>query len=507
MIGDKQQITKVFWLYALLVSVAIHWSLPIVADEAYMVSWGSNPALGYYDHPPLTGWLSSVIYKAEEFLGISQHGTLHRIVVFCLAIFTIFWLRGYLRRRFPDAEVLTALSAIAVLPATLVFFNNFYNDTVLTFFLLGFLIETERALRLPTSRVALIAAGVFFGLALFTKYTAAVFYLGVVVALLTTIEGRYFLFRRFVLITLIASIPFIGNIVWNYYNCSVNLAFNFAFREIEVGIIGWAYGILSFLLILGPTIIFIILRSFGKFEARPLGFFTRALYGTLAVMLIFALQRGYFGPNWAVPLLAPAILAATEVFSTRQLHRLRTWNASFSVIIVAPLFVLLASNKLGLVHLEDIAPKGIAVVINQVFDLADGSLSEEVVELADGRAIAAIRYGRGAELSNSTGVPVVLFSDLVFGRNQDLFTDYRELDGQEIVFLPHNIQMGTDLADKIFASYKIESVEGFRQSYPVIIGHGFDYAAYRDELILPVMEKYYNKSPFPSGRCFMDRYR
>lgn len=481
--------------------------MPIVADEAYMVSWGSNPALGYYDHPPLTGWLSSVIYRAEELLGISQHGTLHRIVVFCLAIFAIFWLRGYLRRRFPDAEVWTALSTIAVLPATLLFFNNFYNDTLLAFFLLGFLVETERALRLPASRVSLIAAGVFFGLALFTKYTAAVFFLGVVVALLTTVAGRHFLFRRFVLITLIASIPFIGNIVWNYYNCSVNLAFNFAFRDIETGVIGWVYGILSFLLILGPTIVFIILRSFGKFGGGPPGFFTRALYGTLAVMLIFALQRGYFGPNWAVPLLAPAILAAAELFSTRQLHLLRTWNVSYSVMIVAPMFLLLASNKLGLVHFEDVAPENVAVLMNQVFDLADGSLSDEVVELADGRVIAAIRYGRGAELSNSTGVPTVLFSDLVFGRNQDLFTDYRALDGQEIVFLPHNIQMGTDLADKIFASYTIDFVEGFRQSYPVIIGQGFDYAAYREEIILPVLAKYYDTSPFPSARCFMDRYR
>jgi len=504
---DRQQVTRVFWLYALLVSVAIHWTMPILGDEAYMVSWGRNPALGYYDHPPLTGWVSSVIYKAEAFLGISQHGTLHRIFIFGLAIFTIFWLRGYLRRRFPDAEVWTALSSIAVLPATLVFFNNFYNDTVLTFFLLGFLVETERALRLPASRISLIAAGVFFGLALFTKYTAAVFYLGVVVALLTTVAGRHFLFRRFVLITLIASIPFIGNMIWNYYNCGVNLAFNFAFRDIKVGMVGWAYGILSFLLIMGPTIVFIILRSFRKFEGRPLGFFTLALYGTLAIMLIFALQRGYFGPNWAVPLLAPAILAAAEIFSTRQLHRLRIWNTSFSVLIVAPMFVLLASNKLGLVDFEDIGPKGVPALMNQVFDLADGSLSEEVVALADGRIIAAIRYGRGAELSNSTGVPTVLFSDLVFGRNQDLFTDYRELDGQEIVFLPHNIELGTDLADEIFASYEIETVEGFRQSYPVIIGHSFDYLAYREEMILPVLAKYYDSSPFPSGRCFMDKYR
>jgi len=30
--------------------------LPVTGDEAYFVIWGRNPALGYYDHPPMIGW-------------------------------------------------------------------------------------------------------------------------------------------------------------------------------------------------------------------------------------------------------------------------------------------------------------------------------------------------------------------------------------------------------------------------------------------------------------------
>lgn len=35
--------------------------LPITADEAYYFSWGKELAWGYFDHPPLVGWLTSLI--------------------------------------------------------------------------------------------------------------------------------------------------------------------------------------------------------------------------------------------------------------------------------------------------------------------------------------------------------------------------------------------------------------------------------------------------------------
>jgi len=31
--------------------------LPLTGDEAYFITWGSDVSLGYYDHPPVIGWL------------------------------------------------------------------------------------------------------------------------------------------------------------------------------------------------------------------------------------------------------------------------------------------------------------------------------------------------------------------------------------------------------------------------------------------------------------------
>ena len=31
--------------------------VPFTGDEAYFLVWGQQPDIGYYDHPPMVGWL------------------------------------------------------------------------------------------------------------------------------------------------------------------------------------------------------------------------------------------------------------------------------------------------------------------------------------------------------------------------------------------------------------------------------------------------------------------
>ena len=49
------------WLWILLpvvlIKVAIAYGLPMTGDEAYFVLWGKHLDFGYYDHPPMAGWM------------------------------------------------------------------------------------------------------------------------------------------------------------------------------------------------------------------------------------------------------------------------------------------------------------------------------------------------------------------------------------------------------------------------------------------------------------------
>ena len=40
-------------------------NLPFTGDEAYFLVWGQKPALGYYDHPPMVGWMLALLARVS----------------------------------------------------------------------------------------------------------------------------------------------------------------------------------------------------------------------------------------------------------------------------------------------------------------------------------------------------------------------------------------------------------------------------------------------------------
>ena len=41
-------------------------ALPMTGDEAYFVYWGVYPAFGYYDHPPMVGWILALLLQLSR---------------------------------------------------------------------------------------------------------------------------------------------------------------------------------------------------------------------------------------------------------------------------------------------------------------------------------------------------------------------------------------------------------------------------------------------------------
>ena len=66
---DAAALKRVFWS-AIGVTLAFRlwlaWWLPLTGDEAYFLQWGEAPALGYYDHPPLVGWLLAALLQLSH---------------------------------------------------------------------------------------------------------------------------------------------------------------------------------------------------------------------------------------------------------------------------------------------------------------------------------------------------------------------------------------------------------------------------------------------------------
>ena len=43
-------------------------SIPVTGDEAYFFLWGRHPAMGYYDHPPMTGLMLAALLSVSDAL-------------------------------------------------------------------------------------------------------------------------------------------------------------------------------------------------------------------------------------------------------------------------------------------------------------------------------------------------------------------------------------------------------------------------------------------------------
>ncbi len=485
----------------LLLSLGFQLWMPIFGDEAYFISWGNWPSLGYYDHPGSIGWLSVPLIWLEGQLGILPHGILHRLAMLALAGVSLLALRRPLKRLFPRQNIDDLLLAVAALPVFVVVFNSYFNDTILAVFLLVFFLGSYLSYREDERRVLpVLLAGLAFGLALQTKYSVGVFYIGLVLALLTTPKGRRFLFGRFIAISVLAGLIFLPNIYWNLYHCSINFAFNFSFREVRANPMGGVEFLLVLLTVLGPLGFFLLRGAWG-------GFFGRALIGVVGVSLLYAMSRGTFRLNWGIPFLMLALLAAAEGVDPARIRRLRRWTMGFSLLTLGPILLLLALESEGKAPLARWLPPRVLAQFNTEADMADGSLVAALAAARGNAWVATDIYGQIAVLENYGLDKTVLMSRSVFGRNHDMFIDYAALDGQDILYFTDSPAQARDFANRMFDSVEELVLQGTRQEHTAFLGHGFKYARYRQEMILPFMKTTYQASPFPALGCYMDHYQ
>lgn len=489
------------WLFVIAVSLALHFSVPIVSDEAYFISWGHQWQWGVYDHPPVPAWISYALWQIESAAGLTSHGVLHRLFAPFLGLMALGLLA--LRLRTMPSPVAPALIAVAMVPGYLLLFNLYLNDTILAFLSLVFLLCVEQAFRAERNVwVAVLLAALAFGAVLLTKYNGAVVYLGMIFAFLTWAPGRRFLFTRFFLISVVALIPFAWHLWWNYQNCGVNLAFNFEFRKSAATGYGPLWVLLTLLIMTGPMAVLVLM---GLRRALFVGFFTRVFLGTLVVITVISVLRGEFGVNWGAPLGFLAVLALAEI-NPGAFNLSRKISLMLSFVVLVPLSGALILLRTGALPVESIASPREGFTTRMLFDIDEGVLPEALAKVSGDLPVAVLEYGVGASLINAGFDRVLVMSRSIYGRNQDLTTDFSLYDGADIVLLAPSASGEARLAIELFDSADFIRLETERQSYQVILGKGFRYDAYRTNWILPILTGLYGTSRIPNGNCYMNIY-
>jgi 4-amino-4-deoxy-L-arabinose transferase-like glycosyltransferase len=449
-----------FWLAA---------ALPITGDEAYFILWGRTPDIGFYDHPPMVGWLLAPL------LSVSEAPWVLRLPVLLLPVLVALLVRHALIAWFERDAGTADLAAIAVLLVPLNVWNVFITtDTPLILFSVASLLAFARA--------RFLLAGVLLGLAFLSKYFAVLLGIAYLAWAIAARRPRAFA------LAFAGALPFgLVNLYWNWQACWCNVMFNAINRHEGAGL-SWETPALyaaSLAYLAGPLLWF-AWKGRARLRVPAHGALLAAWLVPLVVFALLSPVRR-IGLHWLLSFVPAIILTVALALERRALVVSVRWFAGIAVVQIATLAVLVA------LPLETWQGR---------------RFYQNLVLLKETRTIL-----QALEAALPSATPAYERTVPVFGpgsshaRHDDILTDWRAYQGRDLTIL------GRDQADLARYSPYFRQVEARRievrgAAFHAVLGRGFDYAAYREGVLKPVRERWYRiPRGLPVGRCyFFERY-
>lgn len=495
------------WLGVLALVTFRLWfsaALPMTGDEAYFVLWGENPAGGYYDHPPLVGWWLSALLAVSRAQWVLRLPALVLPLILAAGAWWLVRPHGAARARL--AALLVALQPVNVWNVLIT------TDTpVILFSMLSVLAYVAALRSAQGSRRALLwnaAAGALLGLAFLGKYFAALLGIAYLAhALLNRRDGsRATRWSGFAWLLLAALPAPLYNLWWNSAHCWVNILFNFINRNEDAGF-SWPNPLLylaSLAYLATPWLLFELWR-----QRRPLIASVRtsveagAAFWLAAVPLsIFALMSlaRPVGLHWLVSFVPLLAVLAAICMPLPVLVRLARWSAVFAALQV------LAVVAIAALPLSTWKPSklydGIVLTVR-----ADELLARLQPYAAD-YLLATDGYSPAATLAYAAQRPVAVFGEGSFhARQDDLMTDWRAHDGRNVLILRKSAPDRAAYA-ALFDRVELRQIELHGARYFLVLGQGFNYAAYHDTVLTRVRDRFYRIPAWlPQRGCdFCERY-
>ena len=284
--------------------------IPVTGDEAYFYSWGLNPALTFYDHPPLTGWLLTLVNALLGWMGSP-------ILVLRLPAVIITTLAGLLIyrhiNRYYNRDLALPITAIyLLLPLNLIAGFIYTTDTLLMLFSLLALLAIDSVQKDEKRIAPYLIAGIWIGLAINTKYLSAIPAMAIGLYLLFNIRK---LGLKPLTLFVAAALPFIlFNLYINSQTCWNNIAFNLYSRN-QQSVVGW----------FNPTL-----------------FVAQLLYLSAPLLLIYYKVIREKKVSWLslplgqILLLVLLLFLALSIFKSVGLH----WLLSITLLFIFPILII-----------------------------------------------------------------------------------------------------------------------------------------------------------------------
>ena len=480
-----------FWLAA---------ALPLTGDEAYFVEWGRRPDIGYYDHPPMVGWLLALMlqFSAAEWV--------LRLPAVLLPAALALMARAALHAWFGVERRSADLAAAALLLVPMNVWNVLITtDTPLILFSFAAMLLFAHGAVQDRGRDGLplfFLSGVFLGLAFLSKYFAVLLGLGML-AWAVTARGRRPGWLALSTVVLAALPAGLLNLWWNYQSCWSNVMFNAINRHEGAGVNALTPLLyVAALLYLAAPLLWYAWRERRALAGAAAEPGARAmLFAWLVPLAVFAVLSPVkkIGLHWLLSFVPPLVVCLALSLPAARMLRVVRFFAVFAALHAA------AAGVFSVLPLE--TWQFSRLYPRLVFLLRAPELAARMAEHAD-FAPAADNYSAASVLSYHAGRHVFVFGiGSSHARHDDILTDMRVHEGRNIAVLRREPPPLQDYAP-YFRSLEVRSLKLAGAEFHLVLGRGFRYAAYREGVLKTVRDRWYRvPGALPIGSCYYcERY-
>lgn len=485
----------------LLFKLALAWALPMTGDEAYFVLWGRHLDYGYYDHPPMAGWMMALQLAVSD----------HRVWLRLPGLLTEFVVAGtfYALMRPLNATRARDLGLLLLLtPLSLINVFTLTDTGVILFAALSFAAAARGLLAAsPAAGLAwAAAAGVGLGLAFLSKYFAVLLGLGFVVFYLSL--GRRYWRQGGVLV--LTAVPFgLLNLHWNWQHCWSNLLFNLVNRhDGEEG--SSLLLLLTYTLMMAYVLLPPVCRGLWALRQHrePVPALWQPVF-QLATTLAITATVGFalislgktIGLHWVLwfqPLILLALWRLPQSMAAPLLPRVAVWGLGHVVVLAVVLALPLSAWEFRPKLQRDVLA---AYEGAEILEKAQRYVSAQSGSTAPIR-VAAQGYTAASVLAYLTGHPVaVMGPGSRYARQDDFLTDWNEAAGQSVLLVLKKPSEAARAASW-FERAQLLTVTHRGVTYPVLWGQRFRAAYYDDTVTQPARARYYAVPDWlPAGAC------
>lgn len=476
----KKELRYIFAIF--LFKIVILTLLPLTGDEAYFIKWAKYPSFGYYDHPPMVGW---IIY-ALSFINDSHiFFRLFAVMSTFVEAFVIYKIAILYKVEKEKAFLATLIFLASSVDLLLLLMTN---DVALLFFSSLGTLFLLYALERQNLKYALLS-GIFFGAAFLSKYFAVFLLFSLLLFSIFTYGKRAI---KIVIVAAFFILLFIAqNLYFNYNSCWNNILFNFFARTEDNSYgIGTVLGYFALMLyIFTPWGAYFLLKN--RFQKT-----------SLLKLIVFVLGVGFFvffvvslknsiGLHWFL-LFTPFIFLLFSFLDKDTMLRVFKYNTVFTLlqgVILTTLLLLPISLISGHKKYSDI-----------VMFSAPQRLCQE---LSEDKTIFTYSYSTASLLSYECKKDVfVLFNNSKYGRLDDKLFDVREISGKDIKLF-NKRPIDEDELKSVCSFYEIGSFEIEGARYYRATCKNFNYEAYKKGYLDYANKHFYDIPKWlPQGECY-----